>query len=170
MAGVVNSHSVIATGLVSRHGSEFGTFEHVRFTGLRPAAPTIAGAPNSLQNGIWKGFRGARTYQQPASSLEATWQHAQLKACPTAQGLPVQQLKSRFNSSRPAQRLPAQQLKGCLLNNLRPAHLTAPASGARKARGPNCSGGRRSAFKWLARAACVLKVSSKQLAGVLQAL
>jgi len=92
-----------------------------------PLLPQSQGLQTLCKTGFGRG-----TYQQPASSLEATWQHAQLKACPTAQGLPVQQLKSRFNSSRPAQRLPAQQLKGCLLNNLRPAHLTAPASGARK--------------------------------------
>ena len=50
--GVVSSHSVFATGLCSRHGSEFGTLEHYRFAGLRPAALTILGALKSLQNGI----------------------------------------------------------------------------------------------------------------------
>ena len=50
--GVVSSYSVIATGLCSRHRSEFGTLEHCRFAGLRPAALSIVGALKSLQNGI----------------------------------------------------------------------------------------------------------------------
>ena len=50
--GVVSSHSVVVTGLSSRHGSEFCTSEHCRFAGLRPGAPTILGALKSLQNGI----------------------------------------------------------------------------------------------------------------------
>ena len=50
--GVVSSYSVVATGLVSRHGVEFGTFRVCRFAGLRPAALSIVGAQKSLQNGI----------------------------------------------------------------------------------------------------------------------
>ena len=49
--GVVSSHSVIATGLCSRQG-RFGTLEHCRFAGLRPAAQEIVGALKCLQNGI----------------------------------------------------------------------------------------------------------------------
>ena len=50
--GVPALHSVIATGLSSRHRLEFATLEHCRFAGLRPAALTILGAPKSLQNGL----------------------------------------------------------------------------------------------------------------------
>ena len=50
--GVPALHSVIATGLTSRHRSEFGTLEHCRFAGLRPAARAILGALKCLQNGI----------------------------------------------------------------------------------------------------------------------
>ena len=50
--GVVSSHSVLATGLVPRHRSEFGTLEPCQFAGLRPTALTIVGALKSLQNGL----------------------------------------------------------------------------------------------------------------------
>ena len=50
--GVPALHSVLTTGLSSRHGVEFGTLEQCRFAGLRPAARTILGAPKSLQNGL----------------------------------------------------------------------------------------------------------------------
>ena len=47
--GVVSSHSVVATGLVSRHRSEFGTLRAVRFCGLEALAQAILGVLESLQ-------------------------------------------------------------------------------------------------------------------------
>ena len=47
--GVVSSHSVVATGLVSRHRTEFGTLRVVRFCGLEAVAQAILGALESLQ-------------------------------------------------------------------------------------------------------------------------
>ena len=47
--GVVSSHFVVATGLVSRHRSEFGTLRAVRFCGLEAVAQAILGALESLQ-------------------------------------------------------------------------------------------------------------------------
>ena len=47
--GVVSSHSVVATELVSRHRSEFGTLRAVRFCGLEAVAQAIFGALESLQ-------------------------------------------------------------------------------------------------------------------------
>ena len=66
--GVVSSDSVIATGLCSRHGSEFGTLEHCRFAGLRPGALAIV---EGLCN---TGFRGALGGVVPASSCRAAYE------------------------------------------------------------------------------------------------
>ena len=88
-----------------------------------------------MQNGIWKCFRGARTYQQPTSCLRATCRQPaqQLQSCrpnsttaqkaagPTVQ-LPAQQHKNNLRAAcSTAQELPAQQHK----NNLRAAGSTA---------------------------------------------
>ena len=47
--GVVSSYSVEATGLVSRHGSEFGTLMATQSCGLETVAQAILGALKSLQ-------------------------------------------------------------------------------------------------------------------------
>ena len=70
--GVVSSHSMIATGLCSRHGSEFGTLRAARSCGLETVAQAILGALKSLQRrskaGHWQHSSFATVYQQLASS------------------------------------------------------------------------------------------------------
>ena len=53
----------MATGLGSRHRVEFGTFEHCRFAGLRPAAREILGAPGKLAKRGLEGLHRARYYE-----------------------------------------------------------------------------------------------------------
>ena len=48
--GVVSSHSVIATGLCSRHGVEFGTLRVCQFCRQEAVESAIVGAPKCLQN------------------------------------------------------------------------------------------------------------------------
>ena len=70
--GVVSSYSVEATGLVSRHGSEFGTLMATQSCGLETVAQAILGALKSLQRrskaGHWQHSSFATVYQQLASS------------------------------------------------------------------------------------------------------
>ena len=70
--GVVSSHSVIATGLCSRHGSEFGTLRAARSCGLETVAQAILGALKSLQRrskaAHWQHSSFGTVCQQLASS------------------------------------------------------------------------------------------------------
>ena len=69
--GVVSSHSVVATGLVSRHRSEFGTLRAVRFCGLEALAQAILGVLESLQRrsktARWQAAAQLRNRSLPAS-------------------------------------------------------------------------------------------------------
>ena len=78
--GVVSSHSVEATGLVSRHRSEFGTLRAVRFRGLEAVGLRILGALKSLQKGraaLRSGLRARRCalklFEGEAKGSEAVW-------------------------------------------------------------------------------------------------
>ena len=70
--GVVSSYSVEATGLVSRHGSEFGTLMATQSCGLETVAQAILGALKSLQRrskaGYWQHSSFGTVCQQLASS------------------------------------------------------------------------------------------------------
>ena len=50
--GVPSLRSVLVTGLVSRHRSEFGTLEHCRFCTVRAGAQAIFGAQKCLQRAL----------------------------------------------------------------------------------------------------------------------
>ena len=75
-------HSVLATGLSSRHRSELGTFEHCRFAGLRrPVTRAILGAKVLAKRALEELFaRGTskwlrRTFEQPVSCFRARARH-----------------------------------------------------------------------------------------------
>ena len=69
--GVVSSYSVVATGLVSRHRSEFGTFRAAQSCGLEAIAQAILGALKSLQRPFRAAYDSTAASEPFASSLPA---------------------------------------------------------------------------------------------------
>ena len=87
--GVVSSHSMIATGLCSRHGSEFGTLRAARSCGLETVAQAILGALKRLQRRIkaadWQHSSFGTDCQQLASSQLLPTFRVQIKMAAKAQ-------------------------------------------------------------------------------------
>ena len=70
--GVVSSHSVIATGLCSRHGVEFGTLRVCQFCRQEAVESAIVGAPKCLQNSALATLKHSEGPRGAASCFGAT--------------------------------------------------------------------------------------------------